>query len=411
MLIAGYTSASTGYWTQVSNGNSLTYGQWHYVVYAKNASESVYYLDGQMIYANTVTDNAVVNSYSIIIGGNSADISFDALKIFNYAQNASYVLNQYAQYFPVANFIFSPQYPQIIAGDTVNFTDESFGGVGPYSYSWDFGDGFSLNTARNPTHLYVNASTYEVSLDIFDQMENFSSYSVYVYVLPAPLNAMFTQNATNIQMGDWVRFTDLSTGGYLPYTYNWSFGDGYNSSLMNPLHKFNVSGSFTVNLTIQDSSFNVNSSKIQIVVNIPMNYYPIATINTPNNTVIVKSLVQFYGGGYNGKTPYTFQWNFGDGEIGVGSNPTHMYTVIGIYNVSVILTDANGNNAIAWTIISVVNPSGTTNSSQNSSTNSNQNPFPSIPGFPFETFTFMIALGMVLVIWRVRIKWVHERNA
>jgi chitodextrinase len=54
---------------------------------------------------------------------------------------------------------------------TVKFSASVSGGTPPYSYSWDFGDGV---TARqpDPTHTYLHAGTYKVSLSVTDKDGN-----------------------------------------------------------------------------------------------------------------------------------------------------------------------------------------------------------------------------------------------
>jgi PKD repeat protein len=53
------------------------------------------------------------------------------------------------------------------AFSTVTFTDETTGGVTPYFYSWDFGDGTS-STDMNPVHTYSSAGTFTVTLEVTD---------------------------------------------------------------------------------------------------------------------------------------------------------------------------------------------------------------------------------------------------
>ena len=65
---------------------------------------------------------------------------------------------------PTANFLFQPAAPTI--GTQVAFTDTSTGS--PTSWLWNFGDPASgtsnTSTARNPTHAFLSAATYSVSL-------------------------------------------------------------------------------------------------------------------------------------------------------------------------------------------------------------------------------------------------------
>lgn len=60
---------------------------------------------------------------------------------------------------PVANFTAAPT--TLVAGQSVAFTDTSTGS--PTSWSWDFGNG-QASTAQNPSHPYLSAGTFTVSL-------------------------------------------------------------------------------------------------------------------------------------------------------------------------------------------------------------------------------------------------------
>ncbi len=44
----------------------------------------------------------------------------------------------------------------------------------------------------------------------------------------------------------------------------------------------------------------------------------------------------------SGSGPLSYAWDFGDGSSGSGANPTHIYTDIGSYSVTLTVTDANG---------------------------------------------------------------------
>ena len=74
------------------------------------------------------------------------------------------IVVQAGQAVPTANFLFAPAAPTI--GTQVNFTDTSNGA--PTSWTWNFGDPASgtsnTSTAQNPTHTFLSAGTYNVSL-------------------------------------------------------------------------------------------------------------------------------------------------------------------------------------------------------------------------------------------------------
>ena len=54
-------------------------------------------------------------------------------------------------------------------GEAINFTGEAFGGTPPYTYAWTFGDG-DTSTDQNPTHAYIAAGVYNVTLTVTDSL-------------------------------------------------------------------------------------------------------------------------------------------------------------------------------------------------------------------------------------------------
>ena len=67
------------------------------------------------------------------------------------------------------------------------------------------------------------------------------------------VTVLFEVSSSSIIVGDLVNFTDNSTGGHLPLQFSWNFGDTTTSSLQNPSHSYNMTGSYTVSLTVTDS--------------------------------------------------------------------------------------------------------------------------------------------------------------
>jgi len=49
----------------------------------------------------------------------------------------------------------------------------------------------------------------------------------------------------------------------------------------------------------------------------------------------------------------TYDWEFGDGVIGEGINPAHAYSLDGIYNLSLTVTDPNGEYDTDFTIVTI----------------------------------------------------------
>src|SRR5213594_271572 len=64
-----------------------------------------------------------------------------------------------------ASFTYSPSNPAPVLA--VTFTASAAGGTQPYSYNWDFGDGFTSN-GQSVSHSYLLPGTYTVTLTVND---------------------------------------------------------------------------------------------------------------------------------------------------------------------------------------------------------------------------------------------------
>jgi PKD repeat protein len=147
---------------------------------------------------------------------------------------------------PAADFTADP-----LVGDpplTVTFRDISYGKID--SWLWSFGDG-STSTLQNPVHTYFVPNTYTVSLLVSNSYgSNRKTADGYVTIGSPPIAKFLAEPATG-QAPLTVQFTDLSTGN--PKQYEWSFGDGTQSTAKNPVHIFQNGGSYNVTLTVTNS--------------------------------------------------------------------------------------------------------------------------------------------------------------
>ena len=84
---------------------------------------------------------------------------------------------------------------------SIQFSGTIYGGVLPYSYHWDFGDG-TTSTEQNPKHTYDHRGNYTATFTVTDAEENSSSDTASVvvdYALPTvsilkPTNALYIAN-------------------------------------------------------------------------------------------------------------------------------------------------------------------------------------------------------------------------
>jgi len=84
-------------------------------------------------------------------------------------------------------------------------------------------------------------------------LERTSSMSlISVRLEPAKLDAKFTADKTRVKEGQELQFTGQIAGGFVPYSYEWDFGDGSTSTSKAPTHAYKTAGSYTVSLRVTD---------------------------------------------------------------------------------------------------------------------------------------------------------------
>ncbi|WP_405266342.1 PKD domain-containing protein [Cellulophaga sp. Ld12] len=234
-------------------------------------------------------------------------------------------------------------------------------------YAWDFGDGTTATTA-NPSHTFTTVGTYDVTLTVTDNGTPAlsSSEATITITVNAPANQAPTAVATSdIITGEVsldVQFTgDTSTdpddGDVL--TYAWDFGDGTTATTANPPHSFTTVGTYNVTLTVTDNGTPALSSSevsLTITVTAPANQAPTA-IATSDVTSGEASLdVQFTGDTSTDPDAgdvLMYAWDFGDGTTATTANPSHSFTTVGTYNVTLSVTD-NGTPALSSSEISLI---------------------------------------------------------
>jgi len=184
------------------------------------------------------------------------------------------------------------------------------------------------------------------------------------------LTASFSANPQQ-GIGNYTTFTftNASSGGTPPYTYQWQFGDSNTSTLQNPTHVYASAGNYTVSLTVIDSSLG-GATSTQTKTGYIMVYAPLSAAFSASATdgVANRTAFAFTDQSSGGKTPYTYQWQFGDGNTSTLQNPTHVYASAGNYTITLTVTESlsTSNTIIKSAYISVykagdANEDGTVN--------------------------------------------------
>lgn len=229
-----------------------------------------------------------------------------------------------------ANFGFNVICKQIILSN-LSSTLPSLG-CNILTYAWSYtgpaGATFSNASIANPVLNTLTAGTYNITLTITSNCGGCQATINYPVVITAP-SASFTPPSP-ICAGTAVPFT---TAGAATNTYNWNFGDGYQSNLQNTTHTFTTPPSSVVTLTVTDvmGCTAIASQTVTIL--------PALTVAIPTDKFICPGSSYTLSTTPGGFT--TYQWYFNG--VPTVTTPTYTVSSIGEYYVQV----SNGPGCVA----------------------------------------------------------------
>ena len=143
-------------------------------------------------------------------------------------------------------------------------------------------------------------------------------------------------------------FTGSATGGQPAYTYRWVFGDGTSSTEQNPAHTYASPGTYLVQFYAMDTAGHEGTMGFYVTVTAPLSL----AASTSATSGLAPLAVTFTSTPSGGTTPYTYDWNFGDGSAHAATqNTSNTYSTVGGYTATLTVTDAQGHAAVkTWTV-------------------------------------------------------------
>ncbi|MFA8433872.1 MAG: PKD domain-containing protein [Marinifilaceae bacterium] len=223
----------------------------------------------------------------------------------------------------------------------VQFSDESSGeGYQLTQWEWDFGDGGNASD-RNPSHQYEAFGTYEVQMRVSNFFGCSATQKKNLVVEPLP-TVEFLHDGI-VAKGREVPFGNSTQNGN---RYHWTFGDGGESNLKEPIHTFQNTGFYSIKLVVESLYGCIDSLESEIeVIDLPQVAFtktedgcgPL-TVNFTNNT--------------QGEH-LEYHWDFGNGTESLEADPA-----------PVTYTQGELNDTTYTVTLSVSNVAGTVKTSQ-----------------------------------------------
>lgn len=202
------------------------------------------------------------------------------------------------------------------------------------------------NTGNGPFLVPIN-SNMTLNVIVTDQCAQSINSTVQLQVETPPsitLPTMIGQGCTPLT----VQFPNNLTNQ--PVSYSWQLGNGSSSNQPAPQVVYSSPGSYTISLTVTTPLG--CTATAQNTGQVIAHASPSVSLTAdPWITNIENSTVNFTGE-TTGNIIYNY-WNFGDGGTSNLIDPSHTYTELGSYQVSLMVQDANGCVNVAEGLVEI----------------------------------------------------------
>ena len=227
--------------------------------------------------------------------------------------------------------------------------------TGIAKFWWDFGDGSPVDSVNaNPAHIFSNTNPssigyYEVTLKVRSAGGCIDEFTSAVTVYPE-IDATFSANKSVVCSGGYITFTAVTPGAS---RYFWKYGDGATQTTASEFttHLYTNFTTMPVVDTVElitTSFYNcTDTSRITVtVMPVPapqFNAAPPSQIFNPAGNPVVFTDQTNTG-------IWAYSWKFGDGNTSSVQNPSHNYSYVGDFTVTLTVNNASCSDSIRHTI-------------------------------------------------------------
>lgn len=214
-----------------------------------------------------------------------------------------------------------------------------------YFYQWRFDDGLN-STMMSPTHRFVNVSendkTFYVNLKSISEYDCVDDTTLPITVYATPIANFSVNPPLKVYPNATFNFHNQSNPAAADWSYTWTFGDGYTSSVKEVGdHTYTTwgpkSNGFVYRTTLKIATPHCSDSTFNLIQLLPAE--PISEFSAD----LYKSCSPLESHFLN-KSRYgsSYLWDFGDGTTSTLEEPIHIFTEPGYYNVTLKVTGDGG---------------------------------------------------------------------
>ncbi len=245
------------------------------------------------------------------------------------------------------------------------------------SYDWDF-EGrrtFRDDSGEQVSYTFEREGQYEVGLRVADNTGQFSEpYYMTINIVGENAPTAEIEIPTddgNYYVGEQITFLgedSESPNGEIE-KYQWDFGDeSTQANTRTATHTYNQPGTYEVTLTVTDEENSIGTSRLKIELE-NREAAPIAQIDTVpqlekddesiSGTLPLEVSFSAAGSSDPDNNIVEYKWDFdGDGEFDeTGESVKYVYKQSGVFNATLLVVDALGNESKAIRVIEVAEES------------------------------------------------------
>lgn len=204
---------------------------------------------------------------------------------------------------------------------------------GDVDYLWDF-DNMQTSDLQSPEIQFSSAGDYNIKLIATINGMCTDSIEKNLKVFPIPQVGFISTNVCDGEQSYFFDDTQIESGSI--NSFQWDFGDGTNSMQQNPVKQFLNPGTYQVNLSVTSNYGCIAETTEPVTVD----FMPIA--NFVVNSVCDGTPINPLNQSFIQSGQMFFDWDFGDSDTSVLSEPNHLYDSPGFYRLRLLVNSQNG---------------------------------------------------------------------
>ncbi len=234
-------------------------------------------------------------------------------------------------------------------GELAYFTCTPSGGVYPYAFEWNFGNGTFVNGSSSVSQPFSAVGSPVVTCKVTDASSSSAEDATTVTVNSAPVLSA-AENRTAADVGQPVGFTCSVTGGTAPVSLGWAFGDGVSFVGGVTSHTYATADQYVAVCSGMDGA------GVPVLGSVSLTVSPVLDVNVSASLGLVAPFAPVYlnATATNGSGTYLYyNWSLGDVGTAHGASVLTEFTDAGTWHPYVVVTDSNGATVRAETTVVV----------------------------------------------------------